>query len=265
MNIEAYLTRDYVKNLVKEGKRLDGRGLEDMRPFDLDIGFAKEKADGSARIKLGETDVAVGISLDLGDPYSDRPNDGVMTTSVELRPIADPNFELGPPREESIELARVVDRGIRESGAIDTGKLLVEFEEGNKVWIVFIDIHILNNAGDLITAAGLAAMAALHNARMPPVKDGMVVRGEWTDEKLPITCTPVPVTVAKIGEKLVVDPIIEEEYAMDARLTVATSGETINAMQKGGGFSSLSLDEVNKVIDFAYKLGDEIRPTLTGK
>jgi len=83
--------------------------------------------------------------------------------------MASPRFESGPPNEESIEVARVIDRGIRESGAIDTKKLLIE---ENLVWIVFIDVHVLDHDGNLIDAGGIASMAALLNTRLPKYEDG---------------------------------------------------------------------------------------------
>ena len=108
MDIEGYLRGDYTKSIIAEGKRSDGRGFEEARELKVTPGYVSEKADGSAYVELGKTKVLVGISLDIGEPYSDRPTSGVMTTSNENRPMADPNFELGPPREDSIELARVV-------------------------------------------------------------------------------------------------------------------------------------------------------------
>ena len=123
-------------------KRLDGRGLTDYRPIQIETGII-EKAEGSARVRLGKTEVMVGIKIDIGEPYSDRPNEGVLTTSAEFVPLASPEFEAGPPGEDSVELARVVDRGIRESKAIDLEKLCVI--PGKKVFIVFIDIYVLNH------------------------------------------------------------------------------------------------------------------------
>jgi len=256
MNIESFLKKDYIINLTKEGKRADNRGFDEHRSLELVKGFVEEKADGSARVKLGNTDVLVGISMDLGEPYPDSPQDGIMSTSAEFRPMADPNFELGPPGAESIELARVVDRGIRESGSIDTGKLFVEEE---KVWVVFIDIHVIDNDGNLIDAAGLASIAALLDTRMPKLEEGKIIRGEW-EGTLPVTCTPVPLTVAKIAGKLLVDPSLDEEYAMESRLT-ATTTDTLNAMQKGG-VGSFTVDEVKEIVDMSFKKGKEFRKII---
>ena len=97
-----------------------------------------------------------------------------MTVNAELVPLAAPNFEPGPPDENSIELARIVDRGIRESKAIDTAKLCIE--PGKKVFVVFVDVYVLNHDGNLIDAAALAAVSALMNTKMPnyEVEDGEV-------------------------------------------------------------------------------------------
>ena len=258
MNIEYYLKRDHILNLASEGRRLDGRGFDQQRNLVIEKGYVGEKACGSAYVKLGDTEVLVGVSVELGEPYPDSPTSGVITTSVELRPIASPYFESGPPREDSIEVARVVDRGIRESGAIDLEKLLIEED---KVWIVFIDMHILNNDGNLIDAAGYGSIAALLDCRMPKLEDGAIVRGEW-EGKLPVTCTPIPLTFAKLGSKIALDPCADEEYAMDARLTVATT-DTLNAMQKGGA-GSFTIEEAKQCVEQAFRKALEIRAVIEG-
>ncbi len=259
MEIEAYLKKDYIINLINEGKRIDGRKFDEYRDIGIEKGVVNEKAEGSARVKLGDSEVMVGIKMDVGEPYPDQPDTGVMTVGAELIQLASPTFESGPPREEAIELARVVDRGIRESKAIELDKLLIE---ENKVWIVFIDVYILNHGGNLIDASGIAATAALLDARMPKYEEGKVIRGEWNG-KLPIAKIPIPCTSAKIGDQIVIDPCLDEEYAMGGRLTVATTTTDtdeimINAMQKGG-MSGFTSEEVQKSIDMAFENSKKIR------
>jgi exosome complex component RRP42 len=257
MNIDYYLKRDYVRNLVASGKRQDGRAFDELRPLQITKGYAS-KACGSAYVKLGDTEVIAGISMDVGEPYDDSPKSGVMSTSTEFRPIAHPMFESGPPREDAIEVARVVDRGIRESKCIDFEKLFIE--EG-KIWMVFIDIHILNHDGNLIDAAGIAAISAILDAKMPKYEGGKVIRGEWAGG-LPLTSTPVPFTFYKIGSAILMDAAMDEEYAADARLTVTTT-ETLNAMQKGG-VGSFKVDEVKQCVDTAFKRAAEVRAIVEG-
>jgi exosome complex component RRP42 len=219
--------------LIEKGKRLDGRGLTDYREIKIEQGLI-EKAEGSARILLGKTEILVGIKVETGAPFPDTPNDGVLTVNAELVPLAAASFEPGPPDENSIELARIVDRGIRESKAVDNEKLCIE--AGKKVFVVFVDIYVLNHDGNLIDASALAAVAALLNTKMPnfEIKDGEVkIKQGYTS--LPLRTQPITVTVAKIGNALVIDPSVEEEQVMEARISIAINTEgNICAVQKGG-------------------------------
>lgn len=222
-----------ISQLVAKGKRLDGRGLTDYRQITMESGTI-ERAEGSARVKLGKTEVVVGAKIEMGDPFPDTPNEGVLTVNAELSPVASPDFEPGPPGENSIELARIVDRGIRESKAIAVEKLCIE--PGKKVFVVFVDVFVVNHGGNLIDASALAAMAALLNSKMAnyEVENGEV-KTKSGYAQLPIKKHPVTVTCAKIGDKLVVDPMLEEEQVMDARISMAIDeDDNICAIQKGG-------------------------------
>ena len=152
-----------IAQLLAMEKRLDGRDLDEYRSLKIETGIIG-KAEGSAPISLGKTIVMVGVKVETGEPFADRPNDGVLTVTCELVPLASPEFEAGPPGEESIELARIVDRGIRESKAIDLEKLCLV--PGKKVFVVFVDIYVLNHDGNLIDASAIAALAALMNTKI---------------------------------------------------------------------------------------------------
>jgi exosome complex component RRP42 len=233
---------------IDSGKRLDGRSLTDMREFKIEQGYI-EKAEGSAKVHLGKTEILVGIKVETGEPFPDTPNEGVMTVNAELVPLASPTYEPGPPDETSIELARIVDRGIRESKAIDTAKLCIE--PGKKVFVVFVDVYVLNYDGNLIDAAALAAVSALMNAKMPnyEVKEGEV-KTKQGYSPLPMKSHPVTITIGKMGDKLLVDPGQEEEQVMDARITMAINDEgNICAIQKGlsGYFTPQQLIEASKL------------------
>jgi len=222
-----------IAQLIAKEKRLDGRGPTEYREIKVEQGII-ERAEGSARVRLGKTEIVVGIKIEMGEPFPDTPNEGVLTVNAELVPLASPSFEAGPPDETSIELARIVDRGIRESKVINTEKLCIE--PGKKVFIVFVDIYVLNHDGNLIDASALAAMAALLNTKMSnyEVEDGEVkIKSGYIP--LPIKQHPITVTCAKIDDKLMLDPDLEEEQVMDARLSMAIDDdEDICAIQKGG-------------------------------
>jgi exosome complex component RRP42 len=212
-------------------------------------------------VLLGKTEVVVGVKIEMGEPFPDTPNEGVLTVNAELTPIASPAFEAGPPDEDSIELARIVDRGIRESKCIDTSKLVIE--PGKKVFVVFVDIYVLNHDGNLIDAAALAAVNALLNTKMSnyEIKEGEVkIKSGY--EQLPMKKHPITVTTAKIGNKLLVDPGCEEEEVMDARITFAIDDDNnICAIQKGGSgyFEPQQVIEAAKIAQTKAK---ELRKNL---
>jgi exosome complex component RRP42 len=249
-----------IGQLIDTGKRLDGRGLYDYREIKLEQGLI-EKAEGSARVLLGKTEVLVGTKVETGQPFPDTPNEGVQTVNAELVPLASPTFEPGPPDENSIELARIVDRGIRESKAIDVEKLCIE--PGKNVFVVFVDVWVLNHDGNLIDASALAAVAALLNTKMPnyEIKDGEVkIKQGYIP--LQMKSHPITVTIGKINDKLIVDPWLEEEQIMDARISMAINDEgNICAIQKGGAgyFTPQQIVEATKI---AQEKAAEIRKKL---
>jgi len=246
-----------IAQLISLGKRLDGRGPTDHREIQIEVGVV-ERAEGSARVRLGKTEVLVGIKLEIGEPYPDTPDKGVLTVNAELVPLASPTFEPGPPDENSIEIARVVDRGIRESNAINLEKLCIQPRK--KVFVVFVDVYILNHDGNLIDASALAALSALLNTKMfnYEVKEGEIeVKPDYTP--LPVTNFPIPVTFAKIDDKLIIDPWLEEEQVMDARLTMIVEKDgKICAVQKGGS-GCFSVQEVLEITKMTQQKAKELR------
>jgi exosome complex component RRP42 len=247
----ATLKKDYIYNLMVKGKRQDGRGFNDFREIKLETNVIS-KAEGSAKVTLGNTQVLVGVKLQTGTPFPDSQDEGVIITNLELNPIASPEFEPGPPREDAIEMARVVDRGIRESGAIDIKKLCITV--GESVWIVFIDVHILNDDGNLIDASCLAAIAALMTTIVPNEQQGIGMNVPLAMKEI-----PVGVTVAKIGSKLMVDPSLDEEAVCETKLTVVSSSDgSVAGMQKMGS-APFTEAEVLEAIDVAREKAAELR------
>jgi exosome complex component RRP42 len=237
-------------DLLAAGKRVDGRALSSYRELKVEVGVI-DKAEGSASVSLGDTKVMVGVKVETGEPYSDTPNSGVLTVNAEFVPLAHEIFEPGPPDENSIELARVVDRGIRESKAIDLERLVLI--PSKMVYVIFVDVYILNHGGNLIDASGFAALAALKNAKVPNYEataSGTVERKEGFSP-LPLRDYPVPTTLVKINNTLLVDPNLEEENIANTRVTITTTAEgSICAIQKSGtdGFSLKEIFNAEKLV-----------------
>src|SRR5919202_473905 len=163
--IVEQLRKQQMLEALSRGKRLDGRNFDSYRDLEIEIGII-DKASGSARVKLGNTEVIAGIKVETGEPFEGLENKGALIMSAEVLPTASAHVEPGPPDEDAIELSRVVNRG---------------------------DV-------------------------MPP----------------PITTIPISVTAVRIGDSVLLDPTMEEEACMDARLTIATQSDgDFVALQKG--------------------------------
>ncbi|XP_071698724.1 exosome complex component RRP45A-like [Rutidosis leptorrhynchoides] len=233
--------KKYIENALISEIRVDGR-----RPFDyrnLTIKFGSE--DGSSEVQLGQTQVIGFITGQLVQPYKDRPNEGTFAIYTEFSPMADPSFEPGRPLDSAIELGRIVDRGLRESRAVDTESLCVV--AGKLVWSIRIDLIIIDNGGNLVDAANIAALAALLTFRRPECTfggdDGHEVIVHPPDEREPLPLiihhVPVAVTFAFIGKEntVVIDPTHFEEAVMGGSMTVAlnTNGDVCSIQKAGGG------------------------------
>lgn len=250
-----------ISDLAKQKVRLDERkNFDGYREIKIEYGLS-ENAAGSAKVTLGDTVVMCGIKFDVDKPFPDSEDEGVLITNAEFCPIASPEFEPGPPKEDAIELARVVDRGIRESHAIDFTKLCIK--KGEKIWVVYVDLYILNHDGNLIDAAALAAIAALNKAVLPVYDEEkeMIDKEKQGKEKLKLTCLPMACTFAKFDDIILPDPCKMEEEQMKARLTIATAEKNIHSMQLGGN-DGMTVAEIHSCVDRAFELAKDLRKLI---
>ncbi|MDE1848972.1 MAG: exosome complex protein Rrp42 [Nanoarchaeota archaeon] len=251
------LNEGKIKRYLSEGRRFDGRDLNEFREIKIETGVSKH-AEGSVRVKLGKTEVLVGVKMDVATPFPDTPNQGNLMTNAELTPLSSADFESGPPKTPAIELGRIIDRGIRESKFIDFEKLCIK--EGEKVWSVFIDIYSINDDGNLLDAAGIAALIALKNTMVPKYDEEKekAIYGEH-DRKLPLAenMIPISLTVHKIGDNLLIDPLKEEEDVSEMRLTTSGFKDTIFAMQKGES-GTIESERMPELLELAEKAREKV-------
>ncbi len=254
------IKRNQLVEALAKGKRLDGRGLNEFRKLEMKTGVI-EKANGSAMVSLGNTQVLAGVKVDKGVPFPDTPDKGLLIVGAEVLPMAAAYLEAGPPDENAIELARVVDRGVRESEMIDISSLCIK--AGKWVYSVFVDVNILNVDGNLFDATSYAVVAALLTAKMPKfVMEGDQVKDTGERVPLPVRKVPVSVTVANINNTLVLDPTEEEEAVMDARITLDTDdGGDLCAGQKGEP-GSFTPEQVVTAAEWSIARGKEIRQKI---
>ncbi|KAJ8543821.1 hypothetical protein K7X08_025439 [Anisodus acutangulus] len=230
--------KKFIESALESELRIDGRRPFDYRRVTIKCG----REDGSSEVQLGQTHVMSFVTSQLVQPYRDRPNEGTLSVFTEFSPMADPSFEVGRPSESAVELGRIIDRGLRESRAVDTESLCVV--AGKWVWSIRIDLHILDNGGNLVDAANIAALAALLTFRRPECTlggdDGQEVIWHPPEVREPLPLTihhlPIAVTFAFIGdENMVIDPTHHEEAVMGGRMSVTlNSNGEVCAVQKAG-------------------------------
>jgi exosome complex component RRP42 len=251
--------REGIRNLILEGKRPDGRAFDQFREISLETDIIST-AEGSCMVRIGNTQILVAVKVLMGQPYPDSPDKGVLITSAELVPLASPEVESGPPmsNKKYIEIARVVDRSIRESEMIDMTKMCVA--PGKHVRMVFLDLHILDDAGNLIDGATMGALLALRTAHMSKVKvEGDEVVTLEKTEPLPVGEAPLACSVAKVGDSFLVDLTHEEELAMDSKIVFGLDKEEhIRAMQKSGA-GPWSREQIQSGLELAKKTIKDLR------
>ncbi|KAL5721213.1 Exosome complex component rrp45b [Ranunculus cassubicifolius] len=269
--------KKFIETALLADLRVDGR-----RPFDyrtLTINFGKE--NGSSEVQLGQTHVMGFVTAQLTQPYRDRPNEGSLSIFTEFSPMADPSFEVGRPGESAVELGRIIDRGLRESRAVDTESLCVL--AGRLVWAVRVDIHILDNGGNLVDAANVAALAALMTFTRPECtlegEDDQQVTVHPPEVKDPLPLIihhlPIAVTFAFLGDDNIpiIDPSHNEEAIMGGRMTATlnANGE-VCAIQKAGGAGVIQSVVMQclriaslKAADITTKLRDAVHKYSTEK
>ncbi len=255
------LKRDKILDLLTTGKRIDGRSLDEQRPLIIETGVIP-KANGSARVRLGNTEIIAGVKIQPDKPFPDLGDKGILICTAEILPLADPNAEPGPPNEEVIELARVVDRGIRETEMIDLHQLVLI--EDKSVIGIFIDSSVIDSGGNLFDACSYASVAGILSCTVPKyeIKDDAPVLVDGVTSKPPIKTLPVSVTMARIGDYIVVDPTKDEESCMDARITITTNSDgNICAVQKGGS-DGFTAEQLLQCSEMALSVGRKIRKQL---
>jgi len=245
---------------ISNGKRLDGRNLDELRTLNIELGIIK-KANGSARVSLGNSEVVAGVKVETGEPFEGLENKGALIVSAEVLPTASPFIEPGPPDEETVELARVVDRGVRESEMIDLDKLALI--PGEIVYTIFVDCSITNVVVNLFDCTSYAVVSALMSCRLPvfEIQDNKVI-DTGAIKSTPITTIPVSITAARIRDSIILDPTAEEEACMDARITITTNSDNnFTAVQKGatGTFTS---EQIKNLLDTARVKGEEVRSKI---
>ncbi|BFG25933.1 hypothetical protein CerSpe_122070 [Prunus speciosa] len=191
------------------------------------------KANGSARVRMGATDVIASVKAELGRPNALQPDKGKVVVNVDCSPTAAPMFEGRGGEELSAELSVALQHcllgGKSGSGAgIDLSSLVVV--EGKICWDLYIDGLVVSSDGNLLDALGAAIKAALSNTGIPKVNVAAGASGDEQPEvdvsdeeflQFDTSRVPVIVTLTKVGRHYIVDATSEEESQMSSAVSIS--------------------------------------------
>ncbi len=213
-----------------DGKRLDGRELNQLRPTRLKVGVLPQ-ADGSAYIEMGNNKIMVGVygpremhpkHLSLPDKLRVRAEYRLATFSVNER-------KSPAPKRREIELSKMIQEALEPS--IFTEK----FPRSS------IDLFIL-----VLDADGGTRAASITASSLALADAGIPLRGLVS-----------AVAAGKVHDKIVLDLSDEEDKYGSGDLPVAiiNQNKEITLLQADGQFTA---DEVKQAVELAMEGCDQL-------
>ncbi|MGC9008990.1 MAG: exosome complex protein Rrp42 [Sulfolobales archaeon] len=255
------IRKNAILTLLTKGSRIDERLFDEPRVINAEVNIIPN-ANGSALVRLGHTKVLTGVKVEIGTPFPDTPEEGNLIVNAEFLPHASPVFEPGPPDERAVELARIIDRSLRDVRAIDLSKLVII--PGKKVWNIFIDIYVIDYDGNMIDASSLATLIALMNTRIPQVSvdqsTSEIIIQKDNYQPIPLSRRVVTATLAKITDEntgsrfYLADPSLEEEIISDTLITIAYSEDGLLTGIQKSGISSIPREDIPKILELTRRL-----------
>ncbi|KAI6677576.1 hypothetical protein NL676_038372 [Syzygium grande] len=248
---------------IAQDLRSDGRKRLTYRPIYVETGVIPQ-ANGSARVRMGGTDVIASVKAEIGRPSPLQPNKGKVSIYVDCSPTAAPMFERGEElsTELSVALQRCLLGGKSGAGAgIDLSSLMVV--EGKVCWDLYIDGLVVSSDGNLLDALGASIKAALSNTGIPrvhatakhPVKINLNLTSV-TKEFLQFDTSGVPIIVTLTKMRL------EEESQMSSAVSVSINRKgLICGLSKRGGAGldpSVILDMISVAKHVSKQLIDRL-------
>ena len=83
--------KEHILKFIEKEMREDGRKLLEYRkPIKVEYGISPRSAEGSAKVTIGETVVAAGVKFEVGEPFPDSRDEGILMVGVELIPLSNP-------------------------------------------------------------------------------------------------------------------------------------------------------------------------------
>ena len=213
------------KLIDEEGRRVDGRKFNELRPIRIEVGVLKN-ADGSAYIEHGGNKIVVAIygPKETHPKFMALPDRAILRCRYHMAPYSTEERKPPQPSRREIELSKV----IRE--ALEPAIKLEEFPRT----AIDVYIEVLQSDGGSRGAGITAASVALADAGIP-MKD------------LVVGCA-----AGKVDGQIVLDlnDLEDKEGEADIPVAIMPNIGQITLLQMDG---LLTIDEFKKALDLAIE------------
>ena len=218
------------KLIDKEGKRVDGRQLEELRPIKFEVGLLSS-ADGSAYIEQGKCKILAAVygPREAHPKHLALPDRAILQCRYHMAPFSVQERKSPAPSRREVELSKV----IRE--ALEPAAFLEYYPRSS----IDLFIEVLQADGGTRCAGITVAALALADAGVP-MKD------------LVVACA-----AGKADGKLVLDLSDAEDKLGEADVPVAfmPTLDAVTLLQMDG---NLSVEEFEKAVNLALNGCKEI-------
>ncbi|OVA20159.1 Exoribonuclease [Macleaya cordata] len=268
--------KHFLQGGIAQDLRSDGRKRLTYRPISVETGVIPQ-ANGSARVRIGATDVIASVKAELGKPNPLQPDKGKVSIYVDCSPTAAPMFQGRGGEELSTELSVALQRSLLggKSGAgagIDLSSLIVV--EGKICWDLYIDGLVVSADGNLLDVLGAAIKAALSNTGIPKVNISAAASPEEQPEvdisdeeflQFDTSGVPVIVTLTKVGRHYIADATSEEESQMSSAVSFSINrhGHICGLTKRGG--AGLDPSVILDMISVAKHVSEQLMTELDSK
>ncbi|CAH8486262.1 unnamed protein product [Schistosoma turkestanicum] len=257
------LERFYLVQGVEVGCRMDGRGPSEYRPLEIETNILSH-ASGSASIRIGETFIVCCVKMEVGKPSLTNPSEGRIEINVECYPTATHHCN-EKAASELAERLKTTLQSTYQSKFIDLSSLCIQ--RGRQCWVIYIDLLILEGAGNLLDASSLVIKAALLNATQSnslllSVFQNKVNCLEAEVRRFSGDMLPLFITVHKIGKTYIIDASKEEEACSLSRLSLIIYPDGSIGSLEQDGCCSCQLESIVEMSQLATTVGKELNYAL---
>ncbi len=179
--------------LFKDGKRHDGRGPMDLRPIEMEVGIL-HNADGSARVKMGRTEVIAAAYGPREPPMKAMvlPDRAVIRFRYHMAPYSTDDRKSPAPSRREIELSKVIREALEATilthlfprTVIDVFAEVIQADGGTRTAAITAASLALADAG--IPMRGLIAGVAVGKVEGQLVLDIDQVEDEYGEADMPV-------------------------------------------------------------------------------